>query len=141
MATMAGGCCCCCLLQVALRLHIANMCPVVTKWYAAAFRCPTRSVVKGIFPYPQWDMLVVATSLNPNMRISLTGKDLGLLSVMRMPTEQQLTSELKRHQFLAAPSSTVLPTVDLPTYVHGGHMQNIEAAVCLVSIRKCLILQ
>jgi hypothetical protein len=83
-------------------------------------------VVRSIFAFPQWDMLVVATS-------SSGIRNLGKLRVMHMPSPVDLEqAENKRRQATAAPHRNAQPTVDLKVYVHEAHKQKILATAHLV---------
>lgn len=82
-------------------------------------------IVKSIFAFPEWDMLVVATSSSGMI-------NLGKLRVMHLPTSADLQhAESKRKQ---APESDrhAQPTVDLQIYVHEAHKRKILATARMV---------
>jgi hypothetical protein len=82
-------------------------------------------IVKGVFAFPDWDMLVVATSSHGlGLRSSL-----GKLRVMHLPSPAVLEgAEARRLQSMATPHRVPQPTVDLQVYVHDAHTQQILAA-------------
>lgn len=78
-------------------------------------------VVKGIFAFPAWDMLVVATSSQGHF-------NLGKLRVMHLPSAADLAgADSKKAQGMARPHKVPQPTVELQTYVHQAHTQQILA--------------
>lgn len=84
-------------------------------------------VVKGVFAFPQWDMLVVATS-SPGYT------NLGKLRVSHLPTDAQLAAAADRQQQASAtPHKVPQPTVDLPVCIIKVHTQALQAATRLVS--------
>lgn len=78
-------------------------------------------MVRSIFAFPTWDMLVVATS-------STGLRNLGKLRLMHLPTDLDLDQAKRRSaEGMARPHRVAQPTVDLPTYVHDAHTQQILA--------------
>lgn len=84
-----------------------------------------RRVVKGVFAFPDWDMLVAATSSQGLGLRSCLGK----LRVMHLPSPADLEgAEARRLHSMATPHRVPQPTVELQVYVHDAHTQQILAA-------------
>jgi hypothetical protein len=83
-----------------------------------------------VFAFPQWNMLVVATTTPGKNPLNCQGK----LRVSHLPTSDQLAAaEKRRQQAMATPHKVPQPTVDLPVAIIGAHNQEMQAVTRLVS--------